>query len=477
MNEIYVLNLAANQADLETVGGKGASLAHMAASGFPVPDGFHVTTAAYRQYVEQNGLQPGIKQALEAVDMNSPQSLETASNTIGDHFSGGKIPDAVANAVVTAYAAFPGTNPAVAVRSSATAEDLPEASFAGQQETYLNVSGPGEVLEALRKCWASLWTARAIGYRARQGIQADGVALAVVIQILVPAEAAGIMFTANPLNGNRDQVMISASWGLGEAIVGGSVTPDNLTLDKVSGRVIQRDTSEKSVQTVRVNGGTKEQPVPEALRRVPVLSDDQAAKLANFGVEIENFYKMPMDIEWTLMDGEFAIVQARPVTALPVPEVTVPNDFQMPDPKGRYMRVSIVELLPDPVTPLFDTLGIPAINQGIGVLCKDMFKMPDDDLLTGFIMTINGYGYQQISFTPRQWWVMLSRMVPRFPYMLREGVPYWQEVAHPLYVKISDRWKRKYLPDLSASELLEGVHDVLAAFGQHLGGTLLHRPS
>jgi pyruvate,water dikinase len=164
------------------------------------------------------------------------------------------------------------------------------------------------------------------------------------------------MFTANPLNGNRDQVMISASWGLGEAIVGGSVTPDNLTLDKASGRVVQRDTSVKSIQTVRVNGGTKEQPVPEALRQVPVLSDHQAAELAKVGVDIENLYKMPMDIEWTLMDGEFAIVQARPVTALPVPEVTVPNDFQMPDPKGRYMRVSIVELLPDPVTPLFDTL-------------------------------------------------------------------------------------------------------------------------
>ena len=211
------------------------------------------------------------------------------------------------------------------------------------------------------------------------------------------------MFTANPLNGQRDQVLISASWGLGEAIVGGAVTPDNLILDKATGKVLQRDTAEKMVQTVRVNGGTQDQPVPDSLRGVPVLSDGQAADLARLGAQIETLYKIPMDIEWTLMDGEFAVVQARPVTALPEPEVTVPEEFQMPDPKGRYMRVSIVELLPDPVTPLFNTLGIPAINHGIGILCKDLFKMPEDDLLTGFIMTINSYGYEQISFTPRQW--------------------------------------------------------------------------
>jgi phosphohistidine swiveling domain-containing protein len=472
MNKNYVLSLAAEQADLMMVGGKGASLARLVGSGFPVPDGFHVTTAAYHRFVEQNGLQHGIIQALESADDSHPQALENASQAIYDLFKAARIPDEVASAVVNAYAALPGNNPAVAVRSSATAEDLPDASFAGQQETYLNVSGPGAVLEALQKCWASLWTARAIGYRNRQGIHPDGVGLAVVIQLLVPAEAAGIMFTANPINGRRDQVVISASWGLGEAIVGGKVTPDNLIVDKSSGKVLQRDTAEKTIQTVCVNGGTKNQPVPVNLRSVPVLSDQQAADLAHFGTQIEKLYNMPMDIEWTLMDGNLSIVQARPITALPEPEIAISDEFQMPDPKGRYMRISIVELLPDPVSPLFDTLGLEAINRGIGILCKDLFKMPDDGLLTGFITTINGYGYEQISFTPRQWWAILSRMIPHTPYMMREGVPYWQDVAHPFYLQTAARWEGKYLPDLTPTELLSGIQEVTDAFGKHLGALM-----
>ncbi|OQY36344.1 MAG: hypothetical protein B6243_03380, partial [Anaerolineaceae bacterium 4572_5.2] len=205
----------------------------------------------------------------------------------------------------------------VAVRSSATAEDLPDASFAGQQETYLNISGAASVLEATQKCWASLWTARAIGYRARQSIASEGVALAVVIQEMVFADAAGIMFTANPLNGKRDEALINASWGLGEAVVGGAVTPDSLTVSKPNGRVIQRENAEKQMMTVRTESGTEEQPVPDHLKNKVVLNDEQAVELARLGTKIETLYGMPMDIEWTLAEGEFAIVQARPVTALP----------------------------------------------------------------------------------------------------------------------------------------------------------------
>jgi pyruvate,water dikinase len=159
------------------------------------------------------------------------------------------------------------------------------------------------------------------------------------------------------MNGDRDQVVINASWGLGEAVVGGGVTPDTLTLDKV-GQVISRDTTEKLVQTVRVNGGTQEQPVPENLRNVPVLSDKQASELSQMGLRTQELYGMPMDIEWTLADGEFAIVQARPITALPQPEIPLPNEWPMPDPKGRYMRTSIVDLMPDPLSPLFCHHGI-----------------------------------------------------------------------------------------------------------------------
>ena len=242
------------------------------------------------------------------------------------------------------------------MRSSATAEDLPDASFAGQQETYLNISGADQVLEATKKCWASLWTARAIGYRARQNIGGEGVALAVVVQLLINAEAAGIMFTANPLNGKRDEAVINAAWGLGEAVVGGAVTPDTLTVNKLTGGLIARETAEKLVMTVRTESGTEEQPVPDPLQKIPVLSDEQAAQLTRYGVEIEELYGMPMDIEWTLADGEFAIVQARPMTAMP----EAPIELAPPDPKGTYMRTSVADLMPVPLSPLFVTMGIPA---------------------------------------------------------------------------------------------------------------------
>ncbi|MCJ7709072.1 MAG: phosphoenolpyruvate synthase, partial [Anaerolineales bacterium] len=307
----FLLPLSDPQADLATAGGKGMSLAKLARAGLPVPDGFHVTTEVYRQFVTANGLQPHILKALERVDAEQPATLEAASQAIGRLFSGASIPPEISEAIRSAYDSL-GDHPSspVAVRSSATAEDLPGASFAGQQETYLNICGAEAVLEATRKCWASLWTARAIAYRIRQEIAPESVALAVVVQLLVPAKAAGILFTANPLTGKRDEAVINAAWGLGEAVVGGAVTPDTVTVSLSTGRVVHRHTAEKQVMTVRTDSGTEQQPVPDALKNVPVLSDQQAAELARYGAQIDALYGMPMDIEWTLADGQFAIVQA-----------------------------------------------------------------------------------------------------------------------------------------------------------------------
>jgi len=353
MKPEYVLPLADPQATLAVAGGKGASLARLARAGLSVPDGFHVTTAAYRQFAAENDLQPRILAALETANPARPETLQAASRTIRDLFDQAQTPPDVAGAVAQAYAALPGKTPVVAVRSSATAEDLPDLSFAGQQETYLNVRGAEAVLDAVKRCWASLWTARAIGYRLQHGIDQNAVSLAVVVQLLVPAEAAGILFTANPVNGRRDQVVISASWGLGEAIVGGLVTPDTIIVDKGTARVLERQTADKQVMTVRVDGGTEEQPVPDELCRAPVLSDEQTAALARLGVQIEELYGMPMDIEWALADGEFAVLQARPITALPEPMAEPPTEWPPPDPKGQYVRASIAELMPEPLSPLF----------------------------------------------------------------------------------------------------------------------------
>ena len=294
-----------------------------------------------------------------------------------------------------------------------------------------------------------VWTARAIGYRARQGIPPEGVALAVVVQLLVPAEAAGILFTANPITGRRDQVVISAAWGLGEAVVGGLVTPDSLTVAKATGRVLERQTADKQVMTVRTApqsaglrpvAGTHEQPVPEQMRRAPVLDDAAAAELTRLAVQIEALYGMPMDIEWALADGKFAILQARPITALPA-EPRVPIEWKRPNPKGQYMRGSVVDLLPDPVSPLFATLAIPAvaqvgIKQVLGPLTRSEPDLPGD-----YITTINDYAYMGVAFTPHQWWWILTRMMLSFPRMLREALPLWRDEIRPRYAATVARWQ------------------------------------
>ena len=305
MKTFYVLRLSDAFATLETVGGKGMSLSKLIQVGFPVPDGFHITTEAYRQFSAANGLQPKILAALKDVDISLPATLETASASIGRFFAESSIPYEIASDISHAYTNLQPRTPdqrplttvhglssavSVAVRSSATAEDLPEASFAGQQETFLNIRGEAGLLDAVKKCWASLWTARAIAYRIKKDIDQNTVALAVVVQEMVDAEAAGILFTANPINGRRDEMVINAAWGLGEAIVGGLVSPDTIVAEKATGKVKQYDVAEKTVITVRTEKGTREDPLEDARRRSKVLNEADVVELVNIAHRIESFY-------------------------------------------------------------------------------------------------------------------------------------------------------------------------------------------
>ena len=346
----YILSLSDPDATLENVGGKGMSLARMLHAGLPVPDGFHVTTQAYRRFVAENGIQARIRQELEGADPADPATLEAASERIRAAFAAGTTPPEIVAAVVAAYEAL--QNTPVAVRSSATAEDLPGASFAGQQETYLNIRGSDAVLDAVKKCWASLWTARAIAYRLKNNIEQDSVALAVVVQELVLADAAGIMFTANPLNGKRDELAINAAWGLGEAIVSGAVTPDTITVSKATGRVLAQETAEKALMTVRTEQGTREVPVPASQRKKAVLSKAQTAELARLGAAIERLYEMPMDAEWRWRAA--GSISCRPA---PYRAARAPVEWNRPDPIRRLCG-SLAEHTPSPVTPAVGTLGL-----------------------------------------------------------------------------------------------------------------------
>lgn len=471
----YILSLADAQATLEAVGGKGASLARLSAAGLPVPGGFHVTTEAYRRFVAENGLQATIVNALKGADPARPETLETASQTIRSAFIGALVPAGIAEAVSAAYQALHDTPPAVAVRSSATAEDLPEASFAGQQDTYLNVTGTEAVLDAVRRCWASLWTARAIAYRMRQGIDPDSVSLAVVVQIMIPAEAAGILFTANPLTGDREQAVINTAWGLGEAIVGGLVTPDTLTVDETTGKVVERQIAHKELMTVRVNGSTAEQPVPENLQDAPVLDDAHAAELAGFGKRIEDLYGQPMDIEWTLERGKFAIVQARPITALPEAVPAAPTEWKLP--KGTYavVRNNIVELMADPLTPLFGTLGLEAVNTSLQ-RTMDTVTGLSDVLPEQLIVTINQYAYNNGSLTVRQFGRVMWNAVGIAKTMFTGAVERWTEKGHPAYLATVEHWHAQPWRDYSTSQLIGTARELteaaIDAFGALVAGLI-----
>src|SRR5215212_3189769 len=251
--------------DIKLAGGKGANLGELRRAGLPVPGGFVLTTEAYDAFVESNDIVDAVIRWASVARAEAPAAFEQAAEGIHGLFARGEIPEGVDDEIRAAYEKLSEDGEtAIAVRSSATAEDLAGASFAGQQETYLNVRGVKALMQAVKNCWASLWTARAMAYRARQGISPETVSLAVVIQEMVPSEAAGVMFTANPANGRRNEAVVSAAWGLGESVVSGSVTTDDIVVDKDSGRVISRDTADKEVMTVYTESGTEEQPVPEA---------------------------------------------------------------------------------------------------------------------------------------------------------------------------------------------------------------------
>jgi rifampicin phosphotransferase len=454
--------------DSALAGGKGANLGELSRAGLPVPGGFVLTTGAYDAFVEANGVKGEIVAlALRAED---PVSFEAASETIGALFSRGALPEELTDEIHAAYGRMERDGEtAVAVRSSATTEDLPGASFAGQQETFLNVRGEEELEAAVRRCWASLWTARAMAYRKRQGIAPETVSLAVVVQRMVEAEAAGVMFTANPANGRRDEAAISAAWGLGESVVSGSVTPDSIVVEKKTGRVISRETSDKVVMTEYTASGTEEHPVPEGRRRQPVLDDEMVAELARYGARIEELYGTPQDIEWAFAGREFTILQSRPITALPEPMADPPTDWSVPDPKALYVRASIVEQMPNPLSPLFADLIEGAVVWSLRKLMDEFFGervLREGDL--GF-PTINGYAYYY--YTLAAMWRVTAKSLPAFRILLGSGErsvrKRWSEYSHPRYVRTVEEWEAQSPEDLQANELLAGARELLEAGAEY----------
>lgn len=428
--------------DLELAGGKGANLGELVRAGFDVPPGFVITTGAYREFVAANELSARLVGAVPA-----------DSEALAGAFAAGELSATAVEEITEAYAAL-GTDVPVAVRSSATAEDLEDASFAGQQDTFLNVVGVPAVLSAVKACWASLWTERAISYRAERGLGGADLALAVVVQEMVQATAAGVMFTANPANGRTSETVITAAWGLGEAVVSGEVDTDTVVVDTDCGTILSAAVADKAVRTDPLpGGGTALSPTVAEVRLEPVLDAADALRLAGIGSAIEAHFGRPMDIEWAVVAGEFAVLQARPITALAPRVGAVPDDWPVPD-KGLYFRASIVEQLPDPLSTLFADLMATAVPAGLNRMLDEL--SPGSEYGDIGFPTINGYAFYRYSLSA------MGRMLAASPQLIKlvYGQPGW----------IEERWRDRLAgyreaarandvagPDVPAADLLAAL--------------------
>ena len=391
------LPLATRNNDLNTIGGKGRSLSRLSNSGFNVPDGFLVPTAAYRRFVADNDLQSRILNLCKPTIIEGAVSFEQASKKIQELFSLYELSSEIESDIIAAYESLP-ERPPVAVRSSANAEDLPELSFAGQQETYLNITGGPAVAAAIRNCWASLWTAQAINYRHEMDIGQDAVAMAVVVQLMVPSDVSGILFTANPTNGERSEMIVNGSFGLGEAVVSGQVTPDTYVVDRESLNI--KDTIIGAKDQMIVSDGTQGVRVESVSAEQQVLSslsEELLRELCKLALKVEaEFDEVPQDIEWAMVNKELYLLQSRPITNLP-PEPL--KDVSWPEiPGAQLLKRQVAENMPDPLSPLFEELYLRAIF--------DMQKWPEGwewkgnltrNWLKNFVViTVNGYAYQPI---------------------------------------------------------------------------------
>ena len=308
--------------DIALVGGKGANLGELTKAGLPVPPGFIVTAEAYFDFLEGADLDLKIGKLLKGLDVNDTKKLHATAVEIQKAIMSKPMPQKIAKEISSAYQQLytkGSSNFYVAVRSSATAEDLPEASFAGAQKTFLNISGTENVLKAVRMSWASLFEARAIYYRKINNFDDLKVGLAVPVQKMVQSEKSGIMFTIDPVSNDREKIVIEAGWGLGEAIVSGSVTPDRYVVNKKDLQILIKEINQQDWKIVKVNEVDKHVSVPKNEQKAQKLSDEEIIRLAEFGVKIDEHYQFPQDVEWAIDSRDIYFVQSRPVTTLAKP--------------------------------------------------------------------------------------------------------------------------------------------------------------
>lgn len=308
-----------SKASLAEAGGKGANLGEMYQQGFPIPNGFATTSGAYFRFIDANGLREPISKMLDALDVNDSEKLQETAEKIKQMIINSRIPDDIRADIIRSYKELnemAGREVYVAVRSSATAEDLPTASFAGQQATFLNVRGAENTVEAVKKCWASLFEPRAIFYRVQNRFEHMKVGLAAVVQMMVQSEKAGVVFTVDPMTQDRNKMSIEGAYGLGEVVVSGLVTPDTYIVDKRDLKIIDKKIAKQTWMIAKIEGENRRLNIKEEAQSLQKLSDLEIRDLAKMCIKIEEHYESPQDIEYAFERGNLYIVQARPITTL-----------------------------------------------------------------------------------------------------------------------------------------------------------------
>jgi pyruvate,water dikinase len=424
--------------DLDVAGGKAANLGELVRAGFPVPPGFVVTTKAYEQLVAHNGLFRVIENAL--AQGKGPGAV------IREAFSSAAIPPDVEQQLAAAYEEL-GQKP-VAVRSSATAEDLPEAAFAGQQDTYLNVVGTEAMVQAVRACWASLWTDRAIAYRQRLGLDQQMVKIAVVVQRMVDADVAGVLFTANPITGARDEMVVDANPGLGEAVVSGQATPDHYVLKRRTGslsklfparqwHIVERRIGQREVVIRALEGGGIVHDSGPAVD-TPALSDEPLRRLARLGEAIQEHFGQPQDVEWAWAGDMPYILQARPITALPEPAPRA-NRLQ------RMLASNFAEMLPVRPYPLDLTAWLPAVGSAV----EPIFELIGLDWHLRYLFVVeDGTVLRMQPQLPRPTWRMLVAPLRLLAHVVRYKATDWD--SDPLLLEAQKQARQLESLDLQA---------------------------
>ena len=508
MAHSFTVALDTTNNGLEVVGGKGRSLSRLANAGFDVPGGFQITASAYRSFVAHHDLQAKILELAKPEIVEGTVSFENASANIGRLFAEKDLPAELLTDIRSAYDTLPG-NPAVAVRSSANAEDLPDLSFAGQQETYLNVKGGAQVSKAVKNCWASLWTAQAINYRHEMGISQDTVAMAVVVQIMIPSEVSGILFTANPANGDRLEMIVNCSFGLGEAIVSGSVTPDTYIVDRDTLTAKETMIGAKE-QMIVSNGdqGTRMENVTAEQKEISSLSKESLTALATLAIRVEKeFDGVHQDIEWAISDEKLWLLQSRPITNLP-PEPL--RNVTWPEiPGAQLLKRQVAENMPDPLCPLFEDIYLRAIfdTQSWPEGWKWKGRLTKNWMKNFVVTTVNGYAYQPL-YSERHgdwenhmskirkeqvnlsWYANFKQAIRMPSFMIDEmkGGPFhvfyllmrtfrtfrkfpaikkWEKQQLPDYLAVIERWQQNDPTKATGEELLTGMKSLNFAEAQY----------